>query len=331
MNVFLNAAIFGVLAGLATTATTVVIEKFGGIIGGVFGTFPITLILASVGMLVNLVEQHPDPADIDEIHHSFEVSMFSYPIGLLATTMLVLVWQNLPKFLPVKSSDRKALTMLAISIVFWLAVSTALVFALPHLDTVVDRKISGAVSLGIIALTGIISTFSRYIPAPAGKKKATVWVLMARGVFAGVAIFVGVVLAKFGGPTLGGIASVFPAVFLTSMTSVWLAQGEQVAMGATNSLMLGFLSTGVYCFSASFLCFTSLGMVGGVLVASLASIVYNTLLGSFLKWRQNRLDRRYQLVAANSEMLSINLAESQTLHGADSPRVSEEDDGNELP
>lgn len=334
MNVFLNAGIMATLAALVTITATVVIEKFGGVIGGVVGSYPATLILASVGILINLLEKYDlgAPGDYDLAHHDFEVAMFSFPIAIVSTTLLVVMWQQLPPRLPIRNHVVKGFTLLGISIVFWLSASVGLVFLLPFLDSHgLDRKITGVIATVVYTLIAYIVSFTRYFPSPAGKKKVPKYILGLRGVVAGLAIFVGVVLARYGGPTVGGVASVFPAVFLTTMTSLWLSQGEQVVIGATSSLMLGFVATPIYSFSASFLCFSPVGLVGGVILASLAAMVYSVGLGIFLKWWQRRQEARYHPVKDQEEGLDGKEdPDSVQLRSSLGVREESEEDGERL-
>ena len=47
-------------------------------------------------------------------------------------------------------------------------------------------------------------------------------------------------------PILAGLASVFPAIFLTTMVALWLAQGADVPTGAAGPMMLGGSSVAMY-------------------------------------------------------------------------------------
>jgi hypothetical protein len=58
-------------------------------------------------------------------------------------------------------------------------------------------------------------------------------------VLAAAAIGAAVALASVGGPLAAGMAAVFPAIFLTTMVSLWLSQGEAVQVGAVGPMMLG--------------------------------------------------------------------------------------------
>ena len=75
-------------------------------------------------------------------------------------------------------------------------------------------------------------------------KKVGWGTLAMRGILAGCAIGVSILLSSFG--ALAGIASVFPAIFLTTMVSIWISQGEAVQGGAVGPMMLGSSSVSVF-------------------------------------------------------------------------------------
>ena len=76
-------------------------------------------------------------------------------------------------------------------------------------------------------------------PAPKGNNDVRLPVYVARGCLAAAAIGVSVWMSSLGIPLLAGIFSVFPAIFLTAMVSVWLSQGQAVQAGAVGPLILG--------------------------------------------------------------------------------------------
>ena len=65
------------------------------------------------------------------------------------------------------------------------------------------------------------------IAAPKGENKVPIMILSIRGIAAGLAIVACLVLAKIGLPFVAGLASAFPAIFLTSMVALWISQGPQ--------------------------------------------------------------------------------------------------------
>jgi len=47
-------------------------------------------------------------------------------------------------------------------------------------------------------------------------------------------------------PLLAGMASVFPAIFLTTMAGLWVSQGQAVQAGAVGPMILGSASVSAY-------------------------------------------------------------------------------------
>ena len=89
------------------------------------------------------------------------------------------------------------------------------------------------------------------VPAPPGTRKVSLAMLASRGVLAGGCIVTSIWLSGKGLPLISGIASVFPAIFLTTMIALWLSQGEAVQAGAVGPLMLGSTSVAVYALLAT--------------------------------------------------------------------------------
>jgi hypothetical protein len=89
---------------------------------------------------------------------------------------------------------------------------------------------------------------------------------------AAAAIGVAVWMAGLGFPLLAGLASVFPAIFLTSMVALWLAQGPTVPQGAAGPMMLGGASVAVYANIAMW-SLPAYGVVVGSVVAWVGSVL----------------------------------------------------------
>jgi len=77
----------------------------------------------------------------------------------------------------------------------------------------------------------------RKVDAPKAKKNVSVVVYLMRGIFAGVAIAIAVFIS-FTYPIAGGIASVFPAIFFTTMVALWISHDETLCVGAAGLSIL---------------------------------------------------------------------------------------------
>ena len=79
--------LYGLFAGLVAILVTVAIEKFGGLIGGVLGTIPSTIIPAAAGVYA---------IDGEE---TLVASMSVVPLGMLINGMFLGVWIILHKYI----------------------------------------------------------------------------------------------------------------------------------------------------------------------------------------------------------------------------------------
>jgi hypothetical protein len=148
----------------------------------------------------------------------------------------------------------------------------------------------------VLAGAGLLACW-RAPPAPAGRRRVGPLVLAARGLLAAGAIGGAVWLAAVGGALAAGMAAVFPAIFLTSMVSLWLSQGEAVQAGAVGPMMLGSTSVAVFALLAAWL-FPALGPGPGAVVAWLLAATLVTVPAWW--WLSARRDRRAPEAAASA-------------------------------
>ena len=81
-----------------------------------------------------------------------------------------------------------------------------------------------------------------------------------------VAVMIAVLISRSGAATLAGVASVFPAIFWTTMVSLWLTQGSAVPTGAVGPMMLGSCSVSLFALLAPWL-YPAVGSGWGALIA----------------------------------------------------------------
>jgi hypothetical protein len=232
----LGAAVF---AALIAIAATIAIERFGGKLGGLLGSLPTTIVPASIGFWYGSVDGS-----------NFENALFAVPVGMLVNSMFLYSWRFFPNRLPFLNLSFKLLTMIVVSIFIWIVCAVSMVEMMQILE---DKMFTvSIVATMVLILIGIWACLYNP-PAPKGKRVVSFWVLLARGLLAGAAIGISVWIAGMGIPLLAGIASVFPAIFLTTMVAVWVSQGESVQAGAVGPMMLGSASVSVYAVAAAFL------------------------------------------------------------------------------
>ena len=244
------------LASLITRA----IELLGGKRGGVLGTIPTTIIPASLGVW------YANPSAFDE-------AMWAVPPGMCLNAMFLWLWRALPPRIPQAWSLRTQLAFMSLcSLSLWaLGALTWVSLLRPALEP--QRSALGA-TLAIILLGGLATRGER--ESPKGKTPVSWLMLCARGVFAGVAVTSAVLLAQRSSGVISGVAAVFPAIFWTSMVSVWLSQGVAVSSGAVGPMMLGSSSVALYALLSVY-AFDWFGGALGALCAWLCAICFASL------------------------------------------------------
>ncbi len=253
MNIFLSAFFAGLVAILATVA----IEKFGGIIGGIFGTVPTTIVPAAAFIWI-----------ADSNQASFESSMGMVPVGMLLNSFFLWLWRLTPTLVPEWRFSIRLIFITIVNLSFWFvgAIISVMLFS----DS--DPILIGCVALGIGLIFGRWATRG-FHPAPRGKNKVGMIILVSRGFAAAIAIGVAVWLSQQGSPLLAGIASVFPAIFLTTMVALWISQGEEVPSGAVGPMMLGSMSVSLYALAATVF-FPDYGIILGSIFSWVFSLLF---------------------------------------------------------
>lgn len=265
--------LYGIFAGLVAILVTVAIEKFGGFIGGVLGTVPSTIIPAAAGVYA---------LEGDE---SLTASMSVVPIGMLINGVFLGVWIILPKYI---ASDRLKLPITVVSsLLIWAILALlSLIIAREVTGGTISEMTLGMIGLVLLAILAIMFNLSNRA-APKGLNKVPIIILSIRGIAAGLAIAACLVLAEIGLPFVAGLASAFPAIFLTSMVALWLSQGPQVPQGAAAPMMLGGASVSVYALLAMW-SLPSFGIFIGSIIAWFGAVGLWTI-PAFLLLRKHRL------------------------------------------
>jgi len=257
--VFTSILVSALLAGVVATAVTVAIEKWGGLVGGLLGTVPSTIVPAGIGIYLAGGED------------DFVASMMVVPLGMLLNALFLGAWLVLPRWF--SNASRPLLLTSIGALAFWCVMGMGVWFILQN--TVVGMLLTEQefAAGGLVLLFLIAVWFNRRPqPAPKGTNAVSKTVLIARGSMAALAIGVAVWMAGLGFPLLAGLASVFPAIFLTSMVALWLAQGPTVPQGAAGPMILGGASVAVYANIAMW-SLPAYGAVIGSLIAWVGSVV----------------------------------------------------------
>jgi hypothetical protein len=262
-------------AGGVAILVTVAIERFGGRVGGFLGTLPTTIVPAAWGLYANEPEV-------------FRAALGIAPAGMLANALFLLGWRVLPDRLPDLPLPALLGVMVTSTLSLWaLAAWTALALADRLRSAGLAPEVIGMGATVLLIGLGVWACLAS-VPTPRGTRRVGPGALLARGTLAGVAIGGSLLLARSGLGALAGIASVFPAIFLTSMVGVWWSQGRAVTGGAVGPMMLGSASVAVYALLAvGFL--PLLGPLPGTVVAWVFAVATTTVPASL--WLGRRAER----------------------------------------
>lgn len=265
MSLVLGLGAPALAAGLVAVLVTVAIERWGGRVGGVLGTMPSTIVPAAVGIW-------SQSASVDD----FIAAMAVTPVGMWVDVMFLWSWRVLPGWVGGDGGTTTLVRVLVSSIALWSAAALSVVMLLGWARASgVPLPPIGIAALLLSVVFGVIACRSNP-PTPGGSRPVRGRTLIARGTLAGLAIGVSVLFARVGGPLLAGVAAVFPAIFITTMVSLWWSQGRAVQAGAVGPMMLGASSVSAYALFAGVL-LPMLGGVTGSVVAWLAALVVVTL------------------------------------------------------
>jgi len=252
---------------------TVMIERYGGVVGGALGTVPTTIVPAVAGMAAA-----QDGADLMD-------SLSVVPAGMLINAIFLSVWIYLPSRTREMSAGRSLAVTTVTALIVWA------LFGMMAILCIGKASESGMGARAIaalgVALTAIFGTYLGWSPgeSPRGSRDVSKQVLLARGVMAASAIGFSVWVAGLGYPLIAGLASVFPAIFLTSMVALWISQGPSVPRGAAAPMLLGGGSVGVYALVAMY-SLDSHGMAVGSVIAWLVAVFgWSVPSYAFLRWR----------------------------------------------
>jgi hypothetical protein len=223
-------------AGIVAIAVTVAIERLGGVVGGVLATVPSTIVPAAAFMWLG----NPNAL-------AFAAAMAMVPFGVLLNAVFLWLWRVVPPLIPETISFKARLASITVvNLLLWTIAATLLTLASAYLlKSWVSALHLGIVGVVLGIILGVVASLKSQ-PAPKGENKVGTLALMLRGVAAALAIGCAVWLAQNGSPLIAGIASVFPAIFTTSMVALWISQGQAVPSGAIGPMMLGVTSVSTY-------------------------------------------------------------------------------------
>lgn len=227
VKIFVSSGVAFVMA----IAFAYLIETFGGATGGIIASFPTTIIPA----VYIILEDSTQP-----LQTRFDSTMASI-IGMFCTNILFMpTWKYLPPYFPKQWSNGISVTVMTlVSLVIWFVSVVVVTLFQQWLSSFGVTMFVFCFALLLFTVCCGVALCWRLPPTPAGKNKVKWYVHLARGFVASLAIFASGVLSQSGSGVAAGAVSTFPAMFITTMVSVSLAQGADVSTGAIGPLLLG--------------------------------------------------------------------------------------------
>ena len=213
--------------------TASIIENLGGALGSIIATIPTTII---PGVVIILTEEG---RTMDERYDAIVACLY----GMFGTCILFMpCWKIVPPLIPRKwTNGSRIIASVIISLVVWFTGVMILIYLQGMVNSLGMSTIAyGILIMAVSVVCGVC--FCWYLPpTPAGKNKVKLHIYLARGLMASLSIFISGILSQTSPGAAAGAMSTFPAMFLTTMVSVSISQGPEVAAGAIGPLMLGGL------------------------------------------------------------------------------------------
>ncbi len=257
-NVFLVKLFLSFVVGsLWVTMGTVVAERYGTKIGGLVAGLPSTIVLSL--FFIALTQ--------------------SVDVAAQATTIIPVVHGINCLFV--------VAYVCLLRINFWLALTGALalwfvssyLFVLWGFDSFPLALLIYAVFLGI---SYFVLEKKLAVKSEGGRPmRYTLPILLFRSLLGGFIIVVAVVLAKTGGPLLGGMFSVFPTMFVGALLITYLSHGAAFSAGVMKASLIGAISVTVYAVAVRFT-YVSLGLGAGTILSIVASSASSFLIHRYI-------------------------------------------------
>jgi hypothetical protein len=123
----------------------------------------------------------------------------------------------------------------------------------------------------LVVICHIIAEKGLKVKSEPGKQmRYTTGIIIFRSLFSGFIIAFAVVITKVGGPLLGGMFVMFPAMFVSMIFMTYFSQGAAFSAAVMKSSILGAISVVVYGIVGRY-SYIPLGLIGGTATSILIS------------------------------------------------------------
>ncbi len=253
----LKLALSFIIGSLWITMGTVLAERYGTKIGGLVAGLPSTI-------LVSLF---------------FIAWTQSLETAVAATTVVPIVGGINCLFIIVY--------IYLVRINFWLAFAVALAvwFFLSLILVIIgfsNFPFSVFAYICMLVFSYWIAEHKLAVRSETGKRiQYTTPIILSRGVFSGLVIVLAVVMTRVGGPLIGGIFTMFPAMFIGTLFITYFTHGASFSAAVMKASILGAISVVVYGASVRYT-YMPLGLAAGTFVSLLISFCCSFLIHQFM-------------------------------------------------
>jgi len=249
-----------IVGGLWVTLGTVLAEKYGTKIGGLVAGLPSTILISLF----------------------FIAWTQSTKVAVEATTIVPMIGGINCLFI--------VIYIFLLKLNFWLALGGAfLVWLLFSLGLVLAGFNSFAISLisyvCLVVISYNIVEKGLKVRSVSGKQiRYTSTIMIFRAIFSGFVIVFAVVVTKVGGPLLGGMFVMFPAMFVGIIFMTYFSQGAAFSAAVMKSSILGAISVVIYGLVARF-AYIPFGLIGGTVISIFVSFASSYFIHGYMARR----------------------------------------------
>jgi hypothetical protein len=254
---FLKLFLSFMIGGLWTVAATVVADRYGSKIGGLIAGLPSTVMFG----LLFLAWTQSAAAGVQATTLA--------PIAAGFTCLFILGYCVLVK--------RGLWIALPVALILWMLLAYGLVSVCLQ-----SFSLSLAGYIFLFALSFYV--LERILRVPSVKGKPLVYTpaqIVMRGLLSGTVIAFVVYLGKIAGPVIGGMMSMFPAMFTGTILITYFAQGAAFSAAVMKSSMVSAVTTVIYAATVRFT-YMPLGIVPGTIVSVLVSFSFGYLINTVI-------------------------------------------------
>lgn len=257
MNLLFQTILPFIFSAMIVIIITVIAEKYGTKVGGILGTLPSTIIIAFIfialnkGILFASISAAVVPAEMGiNLIFLFLFTILVHKSTALALTGSLTIWTLLSVLLFFTSLEN----MLISVIIYIISLITTFLIL---------EKIKKIQSLGNV------------------KVHYTTKKIILRGITAGLIIALAVFLSNID-PTLSGIFSIFPAIFISTMLITVKEHGTEFSGAIAKSMIFGSQSVMAYVISV-YLLYPKFDILFGTIYSFLIAFIITLILLKFRK------------------------------------------------